>query len=160
MSRKYKNIFPMDIFLGQIRKIMDEFNIKNYSEFDRRAGLKNKAARWFNEDYRSDSVDTDTLLSIHKAFNKPLDWLVFGEPQPLQGSESRPQPYEERTLSKIDFELAHRIRGRIEDELAKAGKNLPEDLKLKLLIKIYNDCMEKHISMEHIDINDYLWFLD
>lgn len=150
--------FPMKKFLEQVDEIKKEFHLKNDRDFDRALGLTNKLYRWRKG--LDKSVSMETLLLIREKFNKPLDWLLFGEEQPLQVSESRPKPIEVRPLSNIDFELANRIRCRIEDELARARKKLPEDLKLKLLIKIYNDCMEKHLSMEEIDINDYLWFLD
>lgn len=68
--------------------MMNERGLESPADFDREAGLKNKAARWFNKDYRPKSVDTDTLITIAKRFNKSLDWIVFGkEPtgtQPLQ----------------------------------------------------------------------------
>jgi len=149
----------MEIFLGQVRKIMAEHGFKFGAEFDRMAGFKNKAARWFNDDYCGDSVEIDTLLSIAKSFNKSLDWLVFGE-EPATSQESIPQSDKARSLDSKDFELLHDSASKVEEEMGEEKKNLTSGQKFRLILRVYNDCVEFQKKPDNDMVKRYLSVMD
>jgi hypothetical protein len=160
LPKKYKNIFPMEIFLGQVRKIMAEHGFKFGAEFDRKAGFKNKAARWFNDDYCGDSVEIDTLLSIAKSFNKSLDWLVFGEEPAQISQEIIPKSDKARPLASKDFELLNDSIEKVEEELNEEKKALTKGQKFRLILRVYNDCVEFQKKPDRDMVKRYLSVMD
>jgi len=159
LAKKYKNIFPMEIFIGQIKKIMTEKNLKSGAEFDREAGLENMAARWFNPKWRGKSVDTDTLLTIAKSFNKSLDWLVFGE-EPLLAVEETKAVYEARPLDQRQDELLHQTLKVIEEVLQQGKRPIRPDQKSRLIGRIFNDCAEDRSTPNPNIVKRYIAMLD
>jgi len=76
----------MEKFLGQIKKIRDEFGL-DQKAFSRKINKKGDIiSRWKSGEAKN--VKIETLLIIRDKFNKSLDWLLFGEeptaPQLLQ----------------------------------------------------------------------------
>lgn len=76
----------MEKFLGQIKKIRDEFGL-DQKAFSREINKKGDIiSRWKSGEAKN--VKIETLLVIRDKFNKSLDWLLFGEestaPQLLQ----------------------------------------------------------------------------
>jgi hypothetical protein len=159
VPKKYKNIFPMEVFLGQVNKIMAERGLKSGAAFDREAGLVNKAARWFNPEWRGRSVDTDTLLTIAKSFAKSLDWLVFGQPPALSLAETAPEIYEARPLVPVEMTLLNEVIGKIEEVMVAEKKDLGPEAKARLITRIYNDCSEDRIRPDFVMAKRYLWLL-
>ncbi len=150
----------MEIFLGQINKIMAENGLKSGAAFDRKAGLINKAARWFNPDWRGQSVDTDTLLTIAKNFQKSLDWLLFGEEPPLAPAELRSESDDARSLAPKEANLLKGAMVKIEEVLKEDKKKLRPEQMIRLLTRVYNDCAEDRIKPDSIMVKRYLSVLD
>jgi len=156
MPRKYKNIFPMNIFLGQVHKIMKEFGIKTPAEFDREAGLKNKVARWFNEKYCPHSVDTDTLLSICKAFGKSLDWLVFGKEPMIAAAEFIPEKYTPEFPKEIDAEILSKIDLNAETYIREARLKISPQRKKKWLELLFEYWFTERLEPDKSIFKKYL----
>jgi hypothetical protein len=141
---------------------MREFNIKSGAEFDREAELTNKATRWFNPKYKGKSVDTDTLLSIKRKFNKSLDWLLFGEEPNIlpQLAERRGETYEARPLAPLEANLLYEVRKKVEEVLKQERKTLQPEQHIRLLTKVYNDCAEERKQPDTDMISRYLWLFN
>jgi len=81
LPKKPKIKFPMEIFLNQIRIIMEENRIKNPQQLGKELNMN--VQRWFptkkSGKIEVKSIELDTILFIAEKFNKSLDWLIFAK---------------------------------------------------------------------------------
>jgi len=146
----------MDIFLGQIKKIMIEEGLTKGVEFDRAAGIKNKVARWFNVKYRANSVEIDTLLSIAKRFDKSLDWLVFGqELAPKDRVAETASTYDARQPAPVDIELIAEVVDKVEDWLNRARLQISTRRTGVLVSMVFEHCVVEKVHPDDDIIKPY-----
>jgi len=156
--------FPMDIFLAQIDKIMDEFGFidakgkRDDNRFDEEMGWQNNLYRWRRPSAKS--VSLITILKISRKFNKSLDWLVWGKEPTNIAAELAAEPYAARPLAPLEADLLHRISGLVEVVLSKQPKPLLPEQKTRLITRIYNDCAEDHSQPDEVMVTRYLWILN
>lgn len=140
-KKKYNNPFPWDTFWKQIQKLMRENGLQNAAQFDKYTGLINKANRWQNPDWRTGSVELDTLLTISKKFNKPIDWLLGGGTA-LQATEAAADLYDARPLPPLNENLLIFTLATVEEYLVCHQKKLLTLQKGRLICKLYEHCLE------------------
>ena len=146
----------MEIFLGQVKKIMAERGLKSGAAFDREAGLVNKAARWFNPDWRGQSVDTDTLLTIAKSFQKSLDWLVFGKEADIVLQEHYGEIYDARLPAPVETVRLAEVLSQIKSVLTMEKKRLTDIQEARLAALIYEHCSSEKIKPDALLVKRYL----
>jgi len=153
MTKKYKNVFPIDIFLKQVDKIMQEYDLKTPTDFDRMAGLKNMANRWGKI---TKSVDTDTLLTIAKRFNKSLDWLVFGKEADIVLQEHYGEIYDARLPAPVETVRLAEVLSQIKSVLTMEKKRLTDIQEARLAALIYEHCSSEKIKPDALLVKRYL----
>ena len=72
-------LFSLEIFLQQIKKLMEEKGIRDQKDFNERVGVQRAISRWKSGESRP---SVDSLLMIKKLFGKSVDWLLTGEESP------------------------------------------------------------------------------
>jgi transcriptional regulator with XRE-family HTH domain len=72
-------LFSLEIFLQQIKKLMEEKGIRDQKDFNERVGVQRAISRWKSGESRP---SVDSLLMIKKLFGKSIDWLLTGEESP------------------------------------------------------------------------------
>lgn len=112
-----QKLFSRELFLNQVKKIMDEFGISDQDEFNKKIGIQRALTRWKGETRPS----IDSLLIIKKVFGKSIDWLLTGEePQKTGVFHEHPiETYEARPLAPVDTELISEVVKTVEEFLAK-----------------------------------------
>ena len=146
----------MQIFVRQIEKIMEEFGLKKPIDFDRRAGLQNKTARWLNEKFQPQSVEIDTLLSIRKAFNKSLDWLLFAIEPSISMQEHRPEGYEARIPAEIDTRILAEIAQDAQTYLLNTRLKISASRQLKWVALLFEYWFTERSKPDKLILKKYL----
>jgi len=145
----------MDLFLQRIKNLMEKHGIGSAAAFDRASGLTNKAARWFNENYRPDSVDTDTLISIATRFNVSYDWLLR-EDKPSSALEETPASYDSRPPTPLDESLMADVLDVIGQAIKKYKIKLNKEQNGVLVKKVYDECAENKFKPDEDLVKHYL----
>jgi phage repressor protein C with HTH and peptisase S24 domain len=71
-----KKMFPKEIFLRQVKKLMEENGIKDQKVFNDMVGVQRAISRWKSGESRP---SVDSLMVIQEIFGKSVDWLLTGE---------------------------------------------------------------------------------
>ena len=71
-----KKMFSKEIFLRQVKKLMEEKGIKDQKVFNDMVGVQRAISRWKSGESRP---SVDSLMVIQEIFGKSIDWLLTGE---------------------------------------------------------------------------------
>lgn len=141
-------------FILRMVALMKEEGIKDQNEFNEKIGIQRALTRWKT---RETTPSLKSFLAIKKAFNRSLDWIIFGKEtvQPLQ--EINPVA---RSLTREEVQLLNEVMIMVEEVLEEEKKQLRVEQKSRILTRIYNDCAEDQIKPDRVMVKRYLSILD
>lgn len=131
---------------------MDREGIDHWNEFEAKIGMRGAASRWKT----GEKPTPESLIKIKKAFNISIDWLLTGKEPAPTSQEIAPQSDQAGALALKDFELLNESITKVEEEVNEAKKILTVGQYFKLILRVYNDCIEFQKKPDRDMVKRYL----
>jgi hypothetical protein len=144
-------------FLARMKELMRQKNLKHQDDFNEAIGTQRALTRWKSGE---STPSLNSCVAIRKAFGKSLDWIILGEQSPQFLHEPAAEPYEARPLASQDFELLNDSIEKVEEELNEEKKALTKGQKFRLILRVYNDCVEFQKKPDRDMVKRYLSVMD
>ena len=118
---------------------MRQEGIKDQTVFNKRIGVQRALTRW--KDPKDCWPGLKAFLGINNAFGRSLDWIIWGQGEPLKISEAATS-YISLPVPPIDENLHRLVLFEVEDYLQSHKESLLTSDKNSLITDLYVHCLE------------------
>jgi len=146
-----KKFYSKEIFISQLRKLMNELGIKEQKEFLDKVGVRQSNFSKWESGATAPSIET--LLTIKNEFGVSLDWLLAGE-------EAKPCIQDTRLPPPLDTPLLAQVLLWVGSVLIETKIELEPDKKGRLVSLIYEHCIREKEKPNAVLIKRFLLLTD